>query len=53
VPWIWRTGDWDWATGLLDEWLALESAAIGRVEYLADRAILGSLRGEDAAADIA
>ena len=28
-----RTGDWDWAAGLLDEWLALESAAIrvGRV----------------------
>jgi class 3 adenylate cyclase len=48
-----RTGDWDWAAGLLDEWLALESAAIWRAEFFVDRAILRSLRGEDATADIA
>jgi len=48
-----RTGDWDWAAGLLDEWVALESAAIPRGEFFADRAILRSFRGEDAAADLA
>jgi hypothetical protein len=48
-----RTGDWDWAAGLLDEWLAIESTATLRVELLLDRAILRSLRGEDATADIA
>jgi class 3 adenylate cyclase/tetratricopeptide (TPR) repeat protein len=48
-----RTGEWDWAAGLLDEWLALGSVAIGRAELFMDRAILRSLRGEDATADIA
>jgi class 3 adenylate cyclase/predicted ATPase len=48
-----RTGDWDWVAGLLDEWLALESATIVWAESFVDRAILRSLRGEDAAADIA
>jgi tetratricopeptide (TPR) repeat protein len=48
-----RTGDWDWAAGLLDEWMALASTPNVRAEFLVDRAILRSLRGEDAAADIA
>ena len=48
-----RTGDWDWAAGLLDEWLALGSATIEWAELLVDRAILRSLRGEDATEDIA
>jgi hypothetical protein len=46
-------GDWDWAAALLDEWLALEPAAISRAEFHGDRAILRSLRGEDATADLA
>jgi class 3 adenylate cyclase len=48
-----RTGDWDWAAGLLEEWLALESGASYRVELFVDRAILRSLRGEDPTADLA
>ena len=48
-----RTGDWDWAAGLLDEWMALESSAIERAEFFLDRAILRSLRGEDPTADLA
>ena len=28
-----RTGDWDWAAALLDEWLALEPATISRAEF--------------------
>jgi hypothetical protein len=48
-----RTGDWDWAAGLLDEWLALESSTSGWAEFFVDRAILGSLRGEDPTADLA
>jgi hypothetical protein len=48
-----RTGDWDWAVGLLEEWLALGSTEIGWAEFHVDRAILRSLRGEDATADIA
>ena len=47
-----RTGDWDWAVGLLDEWLALESPSSLRGDSLLDRAVLRSLRGEDATADI-
>ena len=48
-----RTGDWDWAAGLLEEWLALESANDRWAEFHVDRAILRSLRGEDATADLA
>ena len=48
-----RTGDWDWAAGLLEEWLALEPATIDRAEFFLDRAILRSLRDEDASADLA
>ena len=47
-----RTGDWDWVASLLEEWLALEFDWIGRAEFLVDRAILRSLRGEDATEDI-
>ena len=38
---------------LLEEWLALGSTEIGWAEFHVDRAILRSLRGEDATADIA
>jgi class 3 adenylate cyclase len=47
-----RTGDWDWAGALLDEWLAIESASSQRAEFFIDRALLSSLRGEDATAHI-
>jgi hypothetical protein len=39
--------------GLLDEWLALESSTSWWAEFFVDRAILGSLRGEDPTADLA
>jgi class 3 adenylate cyclase len=48
-----RVGDWAWADALLDEWLALESSASQLAELYVDRAILRSIRGEDAGADIA
>ncbi len=48
-----RTGDWDWAAGLLDEWLVIESTEIRRAEFFVDRAILRSHRGEDPTGDLA
>ncbi len=47
-----RVGEWDWATSTLDEWLAIETRSSGWTELYVDRAILRSLRGEDATADI-
>jgi class 3 adenylate cyclase len=47
-----RTGDWEWVDALLDEWLAIESTTSQRAELFIDRALLRSLRGEDAAADV-
>ncbi len=47
-----RTGDWAWAGDLLDEWLAVEATASQRAEFYVDRAILRSMRGQDAEADI-
>jgi class 3 adenylate cyclase/tetratricopeptide (TPR) repeat protein len=48
-----RVGEWDWADALLEEWLDMDATASQRAEFNVDRAILRSLRGEDAAADIA
>ncbi len=48
-----RVGEWDWAAALLDEWLTIEVTAAGWAEFFVDRAILRSLRGEDATDDIA
>ncbi|HVA86092.1 MAG TPA: hypothetical protein VNF73_07200, partial [Candidatus Saccharimonadales bacterium] len=47
-----RTGDWDWAATLLDEWLAIDTVFTQQAEFFVDRAILRTLRGEDATADI-
>ena len=47
-----RTGDWDWAAALLDEWLAIDTVFHQQAEFFVDRAILRTLRGEDATADV-
>ena len=47
-----RTGDWDWAGALLDEWLAIDTVFTQQAEFFVDRAILRTLRGDDAAADV-
>ncbi|HEY2916479.1 MAG TPA: adenylate/guanylate cyclase domain-containing protein [Candidatus Limnocylindrales bacterium] len=46
-------GEWDWATALLDEWIALEATAGQRAEFYYDRSIFKSLRGDDGTADAA
>jgi len=48
-----RVGDWDWATELLDEWIAVGAATYLSIELFIDRAILTSLRGGDPKADLA
>ena len=40
-----RTGDWDWAATLLDEWLAIDTVVTQQAEFFVDRAILRTLRG--------
>jgi class 3 adenylate cyclase len=47
-----RTGDWDWTSAILDEWLAVESAATQRAEFFIDRALLNSRMGDDVTADV-
>ena len=47
-----RTGDWDWAAVLLDEWLAVETVFTQQAEFYVDRALLRTLRGEDATSDV-
>jgi class 3 adenylate cyclase/tetratricopeptide (TPR) repeat protein len=47
-----RTGDWDWSAALLDEWLAIDTVFTQQAEFFVDRAILRTLRGEDATADV-
>ena len=47
-----RTGDWDWAAALLDAWLAIDVVMNQQAEFYVDRAILRTLRGEDATADV-
>ena len=48
-----RVGEWDWAASILDEWLSAQTTAAFWAEAYADRAILRSLRGTDASADVA
>ncbi|HYL40269.1 MAG TPA: AAA family ATPase [Candidatus Binatus sp.] len=43
--------EWDWASGILEEWLAMEATAAQRAEFYIDRAVLKSMRGEDSTAD--
>ena len=47
-----RTGDWDWAAAILDEWLAIDTVFTQQAEFFVDRAILRAMRGEDGTADI-
>jgi len=47
-----RTGDWDWVAALLDEWLAIDTDFTQQAEFFVDRAILRTLRGGDATADV-
>jgi class 3 adenylate cyclase len=47
-----RVGDWDWAATLLEELFGQESSPGPRSELFVDRAILRSMRGEDASDDI-
>jgi tetratricopeptide (TPR) repeat protein len=47
-----RVSEWDWAAALLEEWIPADTAAGQFMEFLVDRAILVSLRGGDASADI-
>ncbi len=47
-----RTGDWEWAGAILDEWLAIDTVFTQQAEFFVDRAILRAIRGEDATADI-
>ena len=47
-----RVGEWDWAAALLEEWIDPDSALRQGAEFLVDRAILTSMRGGDAVADI-
>ena len=48
-----RTGDWDWAAALLEEWLSNEITGSFYLELYADRAVLTALRGGDPTADLA
>jgi class 3 adenylate cyclase len=48
-----RTGEWAWASELLEEWLANEITGGFYLELFVDRAVLTSLHGGDPASDIA
>ncbi len=48
-----RLGEWGWASGLLDEWLANEITGDFYLELYVDRAVLTALRGGDASEDLA
>ncbi len=48
-----RVGDWDWAVGLLDDWLSDEITGAFYLELFADRAVITSLRGGDPTGDLA
>ena len=47
-----RVGEWSWAAGLLDEWLANEVRPSSYFELFVDRAVLTALRGGDPTSDI-
>ena len=48
-----RAGEWDWATALLEDWLANEITGAFYLELYADRAVLTALRGDDPSSDLA
>jgi hypothetical protein len=48
-----RTGEWAWASSLLDQWLASEITGAFYSELFVDRAVLAALRGDDLADDLA
>jgi tetratricopeptide (TPR) repeat protein len=49
-----RTGEWDWAVGLLAEWIDADDVSMGsRIEFATDTAIFDALRGLDAGPAIA
>jgi hypothetical protein len=48
-----RTGDWEWARALLDEWLATEAPGGFYLEMNVDRAVLSVLSGADPSVDLA
>jgi hypothetical protein len=48
-----RTGDWEWSSGVLDEWLDREVAGWFFLELYVDRAILSAVRGQDPEPDLA
>ncbi|HET9852044.1 MAG TPA: hypothetical protein VFP56_06010, partial [Candidatus Limnocylindrales bacterium] len=47
-----RTGEWDWAASVLDDWLGLAREDNFWIEIYFDRALLHALRGLDTSADI-
>jgi len=47
-----RVGEWDWASALLDEWLANEITGEFYLELYVDRAVVTALRGGDASDDL-
>jgi hypothetical protein len=48
-----RTGDWGWASALVDEWLENEITGGFYLELYVDRAVLTALTGGDPTADVA
>ncbi len=48
-----RTGEWAWASALLEEWLLNEITGAFYLELYVDRAVLTSLRGGDGSSDLA
>jgi tetratricopeptide (TPR) repeat protein len=48
-----RVGEWDWASTLLDEWLANEITGDFYLELYVDRAVLTALGGGDGSDDLA
>jgi class 3 adenylate cyclase len=48
-----RVGEWDWSVTLLDDWLANDTTVGRYLELFVDRAVLTTLTGGDASADIA
>ncbi len=47
-----RTGEWSWASSLLDEWLEREVTAGPFLELYVDRAVLDAVRGGDPESDL-
>ncbi|MEO8229035.1 MAG: adenylate/guanylate cyclase domain-containing protein [Chloroflexota bacterium] len=48
-----RTGEWTWASTLLDDWLSNEITGSFYLELYVDRAVLTALQGRDPSADLA